>query len=214
MTQTGALYHALDLASMPMLARMMREQPLPPNVLEVIKIAAGCPETLELAQNLTGQRPEAICEAAKLYLQEVLFARGADHYRVLGVGRTAPHKEMRQNMHWLMKWLHPDREQSRWESVFARRVTAAWEGVKSPERRARYDRELAQARPKQRRRRPPRLPWISEPLTKPPSRWARMWSTLRSAFGSRGRPLPSIDARDRRTDRRKAMIFRGGRALF
>ena len=181
MTQTGALYHALDLASMPVLARVMREQPLPPNVSEVIKIAAGCPETLERAQHLTGQRPEAICEAAKVYLQDVLFVPGADHYRVLGVDRTTPHKEVRQNMHWLMKWLHPDREQSRWESVFAQRVTAAWDGVKSPERRARYDRELSQARPTRRRQRrgPPKIPWISRPLTKPPSRWSRMWSALR-----------------------------------
>jgi hypothetical protein len=199
MTQPGALYHALDLASMPVLGRVMREQPLPPNVLEVIKIAAGSAETLERARELTGQRPEAIREAAKLYLQEVLFAPGADHYRVLGVGRTATQKEMRQNMRWLMKWLHPDREKSGWESVFAQRVTVAWDGVKSPERRAVYDRELLRSRPLQqrrRRRRPPRMPWIIEPETKSPSRWARMWSALRSTFGSRERTLPSIDARD------------------
>jgi len=197
MTQTGALYHALDLVSMPVLSRVMREQPLPPNVLEVIKIAAGCPETLEHAQELTGQHPDDLSEAAKVYLQEVLFKPGANHYRVLGVAPSAPHKEIRQNMHWLMKWLHPDRGQSQWESVFAQRVTVAWDGIKSAERRARYDRELSQRRShRRRRRRPPRIPWITKAEAKPPSRWSRTWSALRSALGLRDKSLSSVDARD------------------
>jgi len=195
MTQTGALYHALDLANMPVLARVMREQPLPPKVLDVIKVAAGCEETLGRAQDMTGQNPDVIIEATQLYLREVLFAPGADYYRMLGVSQSAPRKEIRENMLWLMKWLHPDRETSRWQSVFAQRVTVAWDGLKSPERRARYDRELLRQQPvkRRRRRRPPRIPWISGPVVKPPSRWARMWATFRSAVGAKGRPL---DARD------------------
>lgn len=46
---------------------------------------------------------------------------------------------MRDNYRWLMKWLHPDRNQDGWEAVYADRVNVAWQDLKTPDRRARYD---------------------------------------------------------------------------
>ena len=87
MARPGALRLALDLTAMPVLAGVMQQQPLPRDVLEVIKIAARCPETSDRAERLTGESAEDIRQAAMLYLQSVLFAGGADHYRVLPFNR-------------------------------------------------------------------------------------------------------------------------------
>ena len=117
---------ALELAKMPSLARAMRDQPLPTDIIEVIRIAAGCQETTKLAARRTGRRVEHLREAAVLYLQQVLFSEGSDFYRVLGVQPGASKKQMREHMKWLMEWLHPDRNHGEWESVFATRVLDAW----------------------------------------------------------------------------------------
>lgn len=165
MTGPGALQHALDLAAMPGLARLMRRQPLPSDVLTVIRIAARSPESLEAAAGSTGRRPEQLREAAVAYLQQVLFTRDGNAYRVLGVGPDAPQELIGQHMRWLMKWLHPDRDRGDWESAFAERVASAWDDLKSPERRARYDSRMGgTVRPSSRRRHGPtfRRPWIAQ----------------------------------------------------
>ena len=57
----------------------------------------------------------------------------------------------------LLRWLHPDIDQKGERSVFAARVTKAWSDLKTPERRAAYDRQLLTSQaeatiPRQRRR--------------------------------------------------------------
>jgi hypothetical protein len=140
MTSQGALQHALDLAATPGLARVMRRQPLPGDVLMIIQIAARNGDTMQSAASSTGRRPEVVREAAVLYLQQVLFTRDADAYRILGVAPGAPQELIGQHMRWLMKWLHPDRDRGDWESAFAERVSRAWDDLKSPAKRAEYDR--------------------------------------------------------------------------
>jgi hypothetical protein len=188
MARPGALHLALDLAAMPVLANIMQQQPLPRDVLEVIKIAARCPETTAHAERMTGRSAEIVRQAAMLYLQTILFAGGADHYRILGVAPAAPQDQIREHMRWLMKWLHPDRQRSAWEASFAARVLVAWDALKSPERRERYDRirRVEQTRIRSRRRQPPpRIPWISGPLPPRPVRkslWRRLDTTTRRAI--------------------------------
>lgn len=167
MPRPVALHFALDLTAMPTLAGIIQREPLPQGVLDVIRIAARCPETSERAATMTGQGPEALRDAAVLYLQTALFFPSADNYRVLGVAFDAPQAEIRQHLRWLMLWLHPDRQLSSWESTFAERVLGAWDEVKSPERRAQYDRSRPPApaatasRSRQEWRRP-WLPWVAQ----------------------------------------------------
>lgn len=173
MARPAALHFALDLAAMPILAGVIQREPLPQEVLDVIKIAAGCADTCQRASNITGKRPEAVRDAAIVYLQTALFFPSADSYRVLGVAREAPQEKIRQHLHWLMKWLHPDRAPSDWESTFAQRVLNAWDDLKSVERRARYDRlhPAAEAKPRRSRQqwRRPWLPWVQMPAESAPS---------------------------------------------
>jgi hypothetical protein len=172
MAQATALYLALDLLHRPTLAGLMREQPLPQDVLMLIKIAAGDIRTEQRVLTMTSHSREHVREAAILYLQHVLLAPGADNYRVLGVQSDAPQHQLREHLGWLMRWLHPDRTRSEWDSVFAERVLTAWDTLKTAERRARYDRSVVdriRTRPKAGTHQHPRIaplacriPWIPQ----------------------------------------------------
>ncbi len=120
---------AFDLAAAPTLAPRARRQPLPDGVLEVIRIAAGCEATLEAAARRYRKDPHFVKAAAELYVQQILLFQAADSYRVLGVRPGAQRNEMRTHMRWMMTWLHPDRANDDWQTVFAARVLAAWRDV-------------------------------------------------------------------------------------
>lgn len=167
MVAVKAIYHALDLLDRPLLAGAMQEQPLPPDTLTVLKIVAGDEDAIASAVGTTAKSPRRIRQASELYIQRILFAPTANHYRVLGAARDAPQEELRERLSWLMRWQHPDRTKSEWESAFVTRVLAAWDALKTPERRRRYDATLPTAVVPPRARRPKlqrpqrRAPWIS-----------------------------------------------------
>jgi hypothetical protein len=172
-----ALHQALDLLRRPMLAGLMRDQPLPRDVLMLLQMAANDEAALQRATEMTSESPARIREAALLWLQNVLMTSKVDHYRVLGLDAAASQEQIREHLTWLMKWLHPDRTRSEWDSAFARRVLAAWDALKTPERRAAYDLTVKQSAggsralvPVRRQRivRPaPRIPWIARPPERP-----------------------------------------------
>lgn len=120
----------------------LRDRPLP-EVLDVIKAAAGESATIEAAAEQLDASADTIREAAVFFLQQLLFAPNSDAYRVLGAGNDASQDRLRENYRWLMKWLHPDRNQDGWEVVYADRVNAAWQDLKTPDRRAEYDKRAA-----------------------------------------------------------------------
>lgn len=173
MVAVKAIYHALDLLDRPLLAGAMQEQPLPPDTLTVLKIVAGDEDAIASAAQTTAKSPRRIRQASVLYVQRILFAPGSNHYRVLGAARDAPQEELRERLSWLMRWLHPDRTGNEWESAFVTRVLAAWDAVKTPERRRRYDATLPTMIVPQGTRRPKlrrpqrRAPWISSRPARP-----------------------------------------------
>ena len=183
MANVKAVYHALDLLNRPILAGVMQEQPLPPDTLTLLKIVAGEDEALASTALATSQPRQRIRQASILYVQRILFAPDADHYRVLGAERDAPQEELRERLALLMRWLHPDRTRNDWESAFAKRVLAAWDALKSPERRRHYDATLPPAFPagrsprtqRPRIHRPARrIPWIWTGPTAPAGKGARV----------------------------------------
>jgi len=176
---------ALDLLRTPVLAEVMRHQPLLPSteLLVLIRIAGGCPETSREAVDCTGKSLQHIRDAVVLYLKQILLFPDADSYRVLGVDPQASHSTIREHLHWMMRWLHPDRNRNSWETVFACRVLSAWEDLKSSQRREAYD-QLRRHRTNSvmptgtqmrgqgtsRRR---GIPWVATPL--PRRRSGRIW---------------------------------------
>src|SRR6266566_3351816 len=129
MEQRHVIEFALDLARMPALARSSVAPALPLNILELMRIAAACPEACEAAVARTGEPAPALIEAARFYLQQVLFRPEADSYRILGIGPGASRETARDHMRWLLEWLHPDRNNNGWDAVYAERVLRAWREV-------------------------------------------------------------------------------------
>lgn len=134
-----ALELALALSRAPALAAQVRERPLPPDVLTLIRIAAGDEATLAKAAAASGEAPQPLVEAALLFLQQALFAADADSYRLLGVPATASQELLKQHHRWLVRWLHPDRQTDDWQAAYMNRVNRAWQDLRTPERRHHYD---------------------------------------------------------------------------
>ncbi|MBG0809348.1 hypothetical protein IY145_08150 [Methylosinus sp. H3A] len=144
---------------MPPMAARAREQPLPDDVLEVIRIAAGCEETLDLAARLFGRDKSYVKAAAEFYVQQMLFFPAADSHRILGVRPGASRDDMRKHMRWLMIWLHPDHAHAEWKTVFARRVLAAWRDAQN-----RSEQGMTQAAARRTPTLVRRIPWVPRPI--------------------------------------------------
>ena len=135
-----ALDWALALARAPGERLVLRQRPLPEGMDGLLHIAAGhSGEVLADAVARTGESEADLVEAVRFYLREVLFHSGADAYRILGLERSASAAQAKSHHRWLQQWLHPDRHTSDWDAIFAGRVNAAWNQLRTDERRRAYD---------------------------------------------------------------------------
>jgi hypothetical protein len=132
MTRRHAIDQALDLARMPALARVTKAPPIPPDIIEIMKVAAASPQCCRAAVATTGEPEKVLIEAARFYLQQMLFRPDADSYRILGIEPTASRATARSHMRWLLQWLHPDRNRDL-DAVYAERVLKAWREIGTTE---------------------------------------------------------------------------------
>jgi DnaJ domain len=143
MTDIAALRVAIDLLRVPSRVRPIRSAALPDGVPLLLEIAAGDARAAARAADLTGRTPEVVRDASAFFVEQILLAPESDSYRVLGCAAKASNADLRRNMALLLKWLHPDMEHSgngrADRSMFAGRVTLAWDDLKTAERRAAYD---------------------------------------------------------------------------
>jgi hypothetical protein len=142
MEHAAALEAAIYLMRHPSRVRLVRSRPLPDGVVSLLRIAAEDGEVTRQAALWAGKSPETIRQAAGLFLEQILFDPDADSYRVPGAAASASNAELRRNMALLLRWIHPDLDPKGERSVFARRVTLAWNDLKTQERRDAYDRCL------------------------------------------------------------------------
>src|SRR5215211_2304303 len=119
---------ALDLARMPVLAQSLEKFPLPADIFDVMRIAAGSPEVCQAAARATGEPVGVLIAAARFYLQQVLLRPDADPYRVLGLPPGASRELARRHLRCLLQWLHPDVNKDL-DSVYTERVLKAWREV-------------------------------------------------------------------------------------
>ena len=139
MAGAPAVRVAIDLVQVPSRVRHYRDRPLPGGVETILRIAAGIEGAEAEAAAAVGRPPELVRRAAAFFIEQILLSSDADSYRVLGADDTATAAQLRHNMALLLRWLHPDVDRLGVRSLFAGRVTEAWETLKTPERRAAYD---------------------------------------------------------------------------
>jgi curved DNA-binding protein CbpA len=140
-TRSPALIQALALHRAPRGDRPRPSDRLPQGMLQLIRIAAGEEMAVLQAQAASGEEPDALREAARFYIQQVMFAAESDSYRLLGVNPDVEDELMREHYRWLVRWLHPDRNPDQWEAFYADRVNRAWQDVRTLDRRAKFDLE-------------------------------------------------------------------------
>ncbi len=141
MSETGAVRVAIDLIQVPSRVRRLRSRGLPHGISMVLRIAAGDEAAEVEAAEAVGRPRELVRKAAAFFIEQILLCPDTDSYRVLGASRHATADELRRNMALLLRGLHPDVNRQGDRSIFAGRVTKAWEDLKTPERRAAYDKK-------------------------------------------------------------------------
>ncbi len=152
MAATAALRAAIDLVQVPSRVHLLRAEPLPNGVEMLLRVAAGDEQAETDAATAVGRPRELVRRAAAFYIEQILLSPDADSYRVLGADPTATAHQLRHNMALLLRWVHPDIDRQGVRSLFAGRVTQAWEMLKTPERRAAYDFERSRALKRRSRR--------------------------------------------------------------
>lgn len=139
MSAQEAVKVAIELIQLPSRVRHQQSRPLPKGVDLVLRIAAGDERALSEASSAVRRPPTLVRAAAAFFVEQILFCPGADSYRNLGTSRNASADELRRNMALLLRWCHPDADRKGERSIFVAHVTQAWEDLKTPQRRAAYD---------------------------------------------------------------------------
>jgi hypothetical protein len=129
MSDREALQVALDIFRSPALVRKVKSQPLPKRVLPIIRIAAGEAIEEHLSDSTHGWKETDIRSAAVFFLQQILFDKNADDFRILGLTSDASLAEVKDHKRALMKWLHPDRNNNKWENALLQRLLEASKNV-------------------------------------------------------------------------------------
>lgn len=137
MSDLSALHHALAVYDTPGLLRRVRRSQLPEGIDVLVELAAGAPEMSAELEERTGRTGQDLRRAAAFYIEQVMLAPEADCWRILGANGPVDPASLRRRMALLLKWAHPDLPSSQSADrgfepgLFARRITAAWEDVKS-----------------------------------------------------------------------------------
>jgi len=107
--------------------------------------AALTPQNIDATAAAVGRNPARIEEAARFFVRQVLLAPGADHYRVLGLSRSAAAPTVRQHYHLLVRLFHPDRsgDEDELDTRLTTRINDAYNTLRDPDARRRYDEDLA-----------------------------------------------------------------------
>jgi hypothetical protein len=149
----AAVLHAVDAFKNPSRYRSGRDLVAPDGMLEVIKIAAGDDPTLAKVASELDEPADVISEAARHFLLLHLLDPRAQGVKMLGLNPGCSAEMVKEHKRWILKWLHPDRNPSKWESsLFAKVSTlkldlAAPAAIEKPKSASPRDRHRKSSRP-------------------------------------------------------------------
>ena len=132
MPRRQAIDIAMDAVSRPELLAMLTAGPLPSGVKNLLRIVAeGECRDASTEHVYSRNSAEAVRAASAAFLLAVLFGKGSDPYRVLGLAAGAPAADVREHKRLLLKWLHPDRNAHVIERNHLPKVIEACEAIES-----------------------------------------------------------------------------------
>lgn len=193
-----AMRVAIDSFQVPSRLHKCKVEELPEGIDLLLRLVSGDEAAKFEASTVSGRSMETVGAAAEFFVEQVLFSKNSDAYRVLGAKRGAPLELLRRNMNMLAKWSHPNATNEGQHHYPALRLTEAWNHLKTPERRAEYDRQLDQRSAKV------ILPTKNQPTHKAPHK-ALMLGGQMPTFGLR--LLPGTSKHRQMTKWRKIMIW-------
>jgi inorganic triphosphatase YgiF len=129
MRRDFAVVEALEMFRNPVRARSNSKRQLPEGMLSLIKIAAGDEATVSQWAQSCRETPDVIRQAAVFYLQQTIAQSGSDKFRMLGLSAQASKDDVRAHKRWLLKWLHPDLNPSKWQTALFYRISAVAETI-------------------------------------------------------------------------------------
>ncbi len=124
------------------------ESPPPKDIAVLLRLAGGS-EIHELGLAGFPEHDSAdLNVAARFFVEQTMFRRDADHYRLLGIDPDASEQVIKEHHRLLMRMLHPDRtpDTDDWRGGYANRVNHAYNVLRNAHSRAAYDAELLAAR--------------------------------------------------------------------
>ncbi|QFU74627.1 J domain-containing protein [Halioglobus maricola] len=142
------LYLALDFYRDPRRFEHLRQlgAPLPFGIGELLAAPSQCLAAEHLAATAVAlHASEQECVACvPFFIKQLMFEAPGDYYRLLGVERDAPQAQVKQHYFYLMRLFHPDRDvhNEGWDDLYAPRINEAYNTLRNPARRAKYDASL------------------------------------------------------------------------
>ncbi len=126
---------------------LMRGQGQLPEGVDVLLRLAGGGSVEEGLPTPPFISADELKSAALFFVEQVLLARDANHYRVLGVNPAASLEEIKEHHRLLMRLFHPDRkvELAEGREAIAARVNRAYNELRVADKREAYDVQLRQA---------------------------------------------------------------------
>lgn len=122
--------------------------PLPAGVDRLLRLAGGAsPQEADIPAGAY-RRADELAAAARFFVEQVLLAHNADHYRLLGVNRDAPLEQIKEHHRLLMRMFHPDRDSGfdpDVKAACASRINLAYNALRQSDTRTAYDTQLRQA---------------------------------------------------------------------
>lgn len=114
--------------------------PLPEGVNVLLSFALKCQSELN-NDEVDGRE---LLEASIFFIENVLLAKDASHYRILGLSHNADDSEIKSHHRLLIRLFHPDRvgNDDLWRLDFAPRINAAYNTLIHPELRRSYDQSI------------------------------------------------------------------------
>lgn len=115
-------------------------QPVPTEITILFRLAGGSGLAELGIQGYSERDLDELRAAARFYIEQTLFRKEADYYRLLGLRPGAEDDQVKEHHRLLMRLFHPDRlpDSNDWKDNYVNRINQAYDALRAGESRARY----------------------------------------------------------------------------